>query len=725
MKSNRKQRGLALLLSLLMILSLAGGKTVTAAGTESNLKLLTTPLQTVEMTADGTMHMQVIVQAKDGICVGPRFDIYPETGAPFEILNVEAKNGDYEGNSSIIMDKSNRIILEYDIKVSEYATIGHYSYYITYTDPKSNDMSGSYDQPEPGLLEMKVAVVSEKMPPQLSIVSGIEYEAEAGDIITLKFKVKNEGELQAYGASISVGFTDDVLIPQYTPLVQRLGNLMPGATKEVSISYKVLEDAPTQRVKLPVTMNYKNAQGTSYSSSEQVLYLTVEGKNTAVPTPGPSESPSVLLLNTVTQMPESPKAGELMTVGFYLENKGSLPITEIKIAATGLSSTGFEPISSEPYQYIDRIAGGAKQKVELQVRVGKLITEGLNTLNVQYSYVDGNGIERTEHVSLYILNVQSAKEEQTIISRPKLMVSNFYTDIPEVKAGSIFDFTFEILNTNDTVAAQNIKVTVSGSSGTFSVTSGGNSFFVPEIEPGKTAPITINLKASAAAMTGAYPINIKIEYEYEGMQASGFDGEVVQEEILLQVKENLRPSVENVYVGWGSVTINQPAAMNFEFYNMGKSTLNNTYITIEGDFMLANGSNSYYIGNIQAGMPEYVEFDVIPLVEGEAVGKMIIHMEDSNGDEVTMEKEFTSYVEGEFYWDDPGFINPGYPGYDDPGMWEDPSMQTGTEPAEEPIVSVWIFAGIQAAVLILGITVTRAICLARYRKRIKEEDAIL
>ena len=206
------------------------------------------------------------------------------------------------------------------------------------------------------------------------------------------------------------------------------------------------------------------------------------------------------------------------------------------------------------------------------------------------------------------------------------------------------------------------------------------------------------------------------------MQASGSDGEVVQEAILLQVKENLRPSVENIYVGWGGVTINQPATTSFEFYNMGKSTLNNTYITIEGDFMLANGSNSYYVGNIQAGMPEYIEFDVIPLVEGEAVGKMIIHMEDSNGDEVTMEKEFIAYVDGEFVWEDPGYMDPGY--YD-PGMWEDPSMQSGTEPAGEPIMSIWMFAGLQAVVLVLGITVTRAICLARYRKKIKEEDAVL
>jgi len=202
---------------------------------------------------------------------------------------------------------------------------------------------------------------------------------------------------------------------------------------------------------------------------------------------------------------------------------------------------------------------------------------------------------------------------------------------------------------------------------------------------------------------------------------SSYSGEVVEEEILLQVKENLRPSVENIFLGWGeSPIVNQPITMSFEFYNMGKSMLNNTYVTIEGDFMLANGSNSYYIGNISAGMPEYIEFDVIPLLEGDAVGKMVIHMEDSNGDEVTMEKEFNSYVMGEMMWDDPGMWDPGYtdPGFTDPSIPAD-----GTE-VEEPILPLWLFLCIQGAILVIVIPVTRAIRLAAYRNKIKREDAI-
>jgi hypothetical protein len=41
---------------------------------------------------------------------------------------------------------------------------------------------------------------------------------------------------------------------------------------------------------------------------------------------------------------------------------------------------------------------------------------------------------------------------------------------------------------------------------------------------------------------------------------------------------------------------------------MGKSTLNNVYATVEGDYTLTTG-NMYYIGNVQSGASEYVEME--------------------------------------------------------------------------------------------------------------------
>lgn len=703
-----KKRLAALLLAVIVTFTavLAGGSPA-AADTTTNLKLADTTMQSVQMVAGGKLHVKLEIGLKEGLAMEPRFAITTAEGSPLTFSNMKASDPINPTNPYIYMSDSASTILEFDLSVDDYAKIGNYKYYITYT------LDSSYaeeDDIAPGNLEMNVQVIGEKIPPQISIISNTEFSAKAGEEITMKFTVRNEGEIKAMNTYISVGFDDDVMIPTYTPLNQKVGDILSRGTKEIKVSYTIAEDAKTQKIKLPVNVSFKNANGESYQSSEYALYLNITGAETA-------EETSTLLLNTVSHVPSSPMAGENITVSFNLENTGSGDITEVKVSPIELSVNGFEPINSEPYYYVGTVPGNSKKNVDLKLKVGKNIPEGLNKLSVQYSYIDANGIQRTETTSLNILNIQNPEDEEAVISRPKLMVSNFYTDVEEVKAGSIFDFIFEIYNTNNDINAKNIKVTVTSTSGTFSVTAGSNSFFVNQIKAGEKEELTINLKASAAATTGAYGIDIKMEYEYDGMVVtSTYEGEVVNEQILLQVKENLRPSVENVYVGgWETPTVNQSTTMNFEFYNMGKSALNNTYVTVEGDFMLANGSNSFYIGNIAAQMPEYIEFDVIPLVEGDAVGKMVIHMEDSNGDEVTMEKEFTAYVQGEMDWSNPDNMG----GYD-------PFVPVDVEPVEEvkPIVPLWIFLCIQAAILIIVIPVTRKIRLTIYANKVRKEDEI-
>lgn len=702
-----KKRIIALLLAVMLVLSLAAEGTVAKAETATNLKMEDTAWQSLQMAAGTELEVQLELTLKEGFCAEPDFSIKSENSS-LSFKDIKAEDAEHPENPYFVISANNKVRLTYTIEVDDYAKIGTYKYYITYT----GETYGNEDGVDSGMLEMEVSVVSEKIPPQIAVVSGTEFSGKAGEEVTLTFTLRNEGEIKALNTYVSVGYDDNVMIPTYTPLNQKVGDIAKGAAKTVKVSYKILEDATTQRVKLPVTVTYKDPNGNPVPGADYTLYLDIAGKEV------PADQPAKLILNTVSQSPKAPKAGEKLTVTFNLENIGSADATDVKVLTTGLSSAGFEPINSEPYQYIGTVAAGTSKKVEVTVKVGEKIPEGLNTLNIQYEYTDVSGKVTTENVALNILNVQNSEEESTV-SMPKLMISDFYTDVEEVKAGNVFDFTFELLNTNDEITAKNIKITVTSGDGTFSVTAGGNSFFVKEIKPGEIAPITINLKASAAATTKACPIDIRMEYEYEGMavrpEGSGVD---VTEKVLLQVKENLRPSVENVYVGWGSPTVNQASPMNFEFYNMGKSTLNNTYITIAGDFMLANGSNSYFVGNIAPGMPEYIEFDVIPLIEGDAKGVMTIHMEDSNGEEVTMEKEFTAFVMGEPTWENPNNGGSEFP--------VDPGLPTDTVPQDvvKPIVPLWIFLCIQGAILVIVIPVTRKIRLAVYRAKVKKEDEL-
>ena len=183
-------------------------------------------------------------------------------------------------------------------------------------------------------------------------------------------------------------------------------------------------------------------------------------------------------------------------------------------------------------------------------------------------------------------------------------------------------------------------------------------------------------------------------------------------ELNLQTIENYRPVVDyvNIYSWDGFVSMGMPATLSFEFYNMGKSVLNNVVVTVEGDFMSSTG-NMYFIGNVMGGDRTYAEIEVIPNMEGMAQGVLRITFEDSNGDEVEFTKEFESYVEAAQSWD-PG-------DYDD---YEDAFNPEIIE-AKEEILPLWAFIIIQVVVFVIALAVTRKIIISIHKKKlIKLED---
>src|SRR5690606_10131661 len=162
---------------------------------------------------------------------------------------------------------------------------------------------------------------------------------------------------------------------------------------------------------------------------------------------------------------------------------------------------------------------------------------------------------------------------------------------------------------HSSVAAKNIKVTVTGKTPQggeeiFSVTEGSNIFFISKIGAGETVSESLELKIKSDAATGSYPINIDIEYEYDGIKpdSNGNIGVTEENELTFLVSENARPVVDYIHVySWdGAVTVGNPATLAFDFNNMGKSTLYNVVATIEGDFMSANNSMNY-LSNVEAG----------------------------------------------------------------------------------------------------------------------------
>ena len=575
---------------------------------------------------------------------------------------------------------------------------------VSYEDSKGNIISTTTS------VYLTVVVPEKQEVKNDVVISQMTQEPAApmpGDILTVNFLVTNNGsndirDLKIAGNELSSnGFE-----PLTADVKYEIGDLAVGESQQVKMQFKLGSGIPEGMNELKLEMTYEDAEGAAQSEAKTVYILNVT-KETE------EQVKNNIEITNISQSPASPVVGETVTVSFTVENKGTKGITDMKFSGTELGSSGFEPISSEVYKRVGSIEAGASKNVSMTFKLGDSIREGFNTLKLEYSYKDADDKPQTEQTAVYILNVQNQNSDAK--SRPKLIVDSFTLSEEELRAGSTFDFTFKLRNTHASKTAKNITVTVMQAEDVFSATKGSNNFYIDSIKPGETAENTINLKVKSDTATGSYDLTIKVAYEYEDMsQADTEKGGVTEElPVKLQAVENSRPALQNLALGygWDTPTVNQATTLMFDFYNMGRSSLNNVYITMESDYLQFETGTSAIIGTVSAGSSSYQEISVLPIMEGQVTGKLIVHFEDSNGDEVTKEFEIPStYVQAE--------PDSNWGGGDiDPGNWNESVNGGDVVEAKKPLLPVWAYVLCLVGAVLVGTAATRTIMVKMYKKK--------
>ena len=563
---------------------------------------------------------------------------------------------------------------------------------------------------------------TDKTAPSLSVTTDDNYtEITPETEDSLKLNLKNSGESTATNIKVEVTGGFDAasgITKNFTTDSIAVENIKAGKSKSVAVPFVVSKNVTSGLHEISLKVSYSDADKKEYSENITLyLYVSPEkGKNT-------DDVKNNIYIKNVTQTPASPKAGEKVTVSFDIVNDGKTAVSNFKIAGSGLSSSGFEPLTNDPYVAVGTIAANSTKHVNVSFKCGKRISEGMNTLGLTFTYTDANDEQQTVNESVYVLNV-IADAEAVDVGRPKLIVSDYGTDQEMLKAGEPFMFNFTLKNTHAVKSAKNIKITLSQAEGIFEPAQGTNIFYIDEIKASSTSSLEIELKTRMDAVTGDYPITLLVEYEYDDMSDVDKEKGGVSEEntVKLRAIENYRPVIENVHIdSWAGINVGEPVDLSFEFYNMGKSTLGNVYVTIEGDFMLANNSNMSYVGAVNGYSSEYVTPSVVPLVGGEAHGTVTVHFEDSNGEEVTLSQDFTEYVNDngggmDFPIDDGGMEWP----VDDGGEFpvDNGGEQTGKKILGMPI---WLFI-VVCAVVVAGVVTTVIVIIKKRKNKVKDID---
>ncbi len=435
-----------------------------------------------------------------------------------------------------------------------------------------------------------------------------------------------------------------------------------GLTKSYTTSYIAVDDIPvgkTVKVEVPFLVGagfgkgihelefsatYLDEDKHEYKSDIMTMYVEHYKTGEIAEVDGLT----YLLISGVTQTPNMPQAGERVTVSFNVKNKGTEKVTNLHFYATGLSAAGFQPVTGEPYQDEGSLEAGESKKVTMTFMAGEDIPKGVNSLSIGYDYFDASNKAQQSTTTIYVLNVVNHKFDDIDVGRPKIIVSDYSTEPEILRAGETFDFSYTLKNTHTGKEARNIKITLSQADGVIAPAQGTNIFYIDKLDPTQEVVLSLPLKSRADTVTGDYAVVLKLEYEYDDMSEVDKEHGGVSEENTLKIRviENYRPVIENIFIdAYQGIVVGQPVDLSFEFYNMGKSTLGNVYITIEGDFALANNSAMSYVGAVQGYGQEYLSPQIVPLVGGEAHGTVTIHFEDSNGDEQTKSSDFQAWVE--------------------------------------------------------------------------------
>ncbi len=373
-------------------------------------------------------------------------------------------------------------------------------------------------------------------------------------------------------------------------------------------------EAGANSLKLKVA--YSDNTGSVYSDEIEFFYNVVS-----------ENSHTIVEMKNIVSPGSTLLPGDSASVSFDVANTGSADARNIKVTVS--SDKELIPRTQNTI-LIPLLKKGESKKVQFQLYVSDEATTKnyAVSLNVEYDApVDGTVTKQT--VMQYVgLNV----ENTTGKSVPRLIIENYSVKPEIVNAGQPFTLNLSILNTSKSSTISNVKVTLNSDDGTFT-TVNSNSFYIDSIAPKSRVQKQVSFSSKSDAAPKQYMISIN--YEYEDEKGNPY---TTKDVVGISVQQTPRLVVGDISIP-PEAFIGSPLPINVSFYNMGKSTLYNLLVKLEGNFRVEG--TSYYVGNFEPGKTDSFDGAVTPEAAGPVTGFLVFSYEDADGKKQEVRKEIS------------------------------------------------------------------------------------
>ncbi len=204
-----------------------------------------------------------------------------------------------------------------------------------------------------------------------------------------------------------------------------------------------------------------------------------------------------------------------------------------------------------------------------------------------------------------------------------ITINNVVTEPENIAAGEKFNLKFNINNMGD-VTANNVMLSFSSlSTDTFMPANGTDTLYVGNLEPKASRTLSISMIASENIKKGSNSIGVNVSYLNSSREEVKEDKNIYilgvvsdKEQTNDDEPTSSKPKIiiESYNTSPNSIVAGNTFSFTFNFKNTSKEkAIKNMKITISSDeeaFMIANGSNTFYIESLE---PQAVESRTISL----------------------------------------------------------------------------------------------------------------
>ena len=270
---------------------------------------------------------------------------------------------------------------------------------------------------------------------------------------------------------------------------------------------------------------------------------------------------------------------------------------------------------------------------------------------------------------------------------PSLIVRQSSYGNETITAGSPFTLSLTVYAASGTESLSDVVASLTLPEGV-TMTGGSLSTYLGSMSPQSTRDVSFSLQASAGFTGGVADITVNL-VGAGALSGNSVTGSTV---ISVPISQPDRFEVGQLQIS-DTIYVGNSTSVTLNFVNKGKNPVSNLEATISGENLGADLTQQY-IGNVNAGTENSVDFDLMPMEAGPMTGTITLTYEAEDGSLKTVTKDFSATVMD-------------MPTYDDMGMM-DPGMEMDQPSAGFPVWGiVLILVAVIAAVVIVVVVVRK------------------